>query len=165
MDLNDQKEQFSKAYVRAVVARGGYVVYEQEIDRDSVDLGIASVGGLGTYRSPKLELQLKCTSRDVMDATHVRFPLKIKNYDDLRFSNYQVPRILVVVVVPDRIEDWLVQSEDELAVRHCGYWESLRGRGDSSNIETVTIPIPRDQQFTVQSLIDMMERIRNGGLP
>jgi hypothetical protein len=132
MDLNDQKELFSKAYVRAVAARSGYTAHEPELDRDSVDLEIAAIAGSGTYRSPKLDLQLKCTSRDIVDATHVKFPLKIKNYDDLRLPNYQVPRILVVVVVPGRIHDWLAQSEDELVLRHCGYWVSLRGREESS---------------------------------
>ena len=36
MDLNKQKEQFSIAYVRAVIAAAGYNVYKMEVDEDSV---------------------------------------------------------------------------------------------------------------------------------
>ena len=52
--------------MQAVTAAAGYNVYKPEVDDDSVDLGIAARGGKGTFRSPKLELQLKCTSIDVL---------------------------------------------------------------------------------------------------
>lgn len=165
MDPNQQKEQFSKAYVRAVAAVGGYTVHEPEVDDDSINLGLAATGGHGLYRSPRLELQLKCTAQSVLDEECLRFPLKIKNYNDLRLQNFLVPRILIVVTVPDRIEDWVLQSEQELAMRHCGYWISIRGMDESANSETVTIAIPRGQQFTVECLTSMMQRIRDGGLP
>lgn len=165
MDINQQKEQFSNAYVRAVAAVAGFTCYKPEPDVDSVDWCIAAVGGRGTTRSPKVELQLKCTSRDVMDDKVIGYPLKIKNYDDLRADNYQVPRILVIVLVPDKLEDWLRQSEDEMAMRHCGYWVSLRSQPQTDNEASVTVRIPRVQQFTVDSLKELMERISNGGLP
>jgi len=38
-----------------------------------------------------------------------------------------VPRILVVVTVPAVAQEWLSQSEEEMVLRHCGYWISLRG--------------------------------------
>jgi hypothetical protein len=165
MDINQQKEQFSNAYLRAVASVAGYTCYKPEPDTDSVDWGIAAVGGKGTTRSPRVEMQLKCTGRSVMDVECVRFPLKIKNYDDLRAENYQVPRILIVVAVPQDIKEWLLHSEEELAMRHCGYWVSLRGHGASTNSETVTVALPRKQQFTVDALRDMMVRIGNGDLP
>jgi hypothetical protein len=39
-----------------------------------------------------------------------------KNYDDLRYTNVYVPRILVVVVLADDINSWLYQCEEELVV-------------------------------------------------
>ncbi|MCL6543278.1 MAG: DUF4365 domain-containing protein [Roseiflexus sp.] len=45
MNLSRQKEQFSIAWVRAVVSVAGYAVYHPEVDDDSVDLGIAVRGG------------------------------------------------------------------------------------------------------------------------
>jgi hypothetical protein len=42
-------------------------------------------------------------------------------------ENVQVPRILLVLVVPDEIERWIDQTEEKLSMYHCVYWESLRG--------------------------------------
>ena len=165
MDENQQKEQFSNAYLRAVAATAGYNVYKPEVDDDSVDWGIGARGGGGTVRSPKVELQLKCTSGAVLKEGHISFPLKLKNYDDLRHADYQVPRILVVVWVPKNVSDWLLQSEESLALHHCGYWVSLRGRGEAGNTENVTVHLSRTNMFSVDELKGMMHRIAKGGLP
>jgi len=124
MDENRQKEPFSNAYLRAVVATAGFSMYKPEVDDESVDWRIGARGGGGTTRSPKMELQLKCTSREVLKDGHVAFPLKVKNYNDFRHTDYQVPRILVVVLVPQDVSAWIAQSEDSLALRPCGYWLS-----------------------------------------
>jgi len=165
MDVNQQKEQFSNAYVSAVVSVAGYALYKPQVDDDSIDWGIADRGGRGTIRSPKVDLQLKCSGRHILADEEVGFPLKVKNYNELRPENYQVPRILVVVLVPDRIEEWLKHSEESLAMHHCGYWCSLRGNPEADNTSTVTVRVPRSQQFTVESVTSIMDRIREGGLP
>lgn len=165
MNINQQKEQFSNAYLRAVAAVAGFIFYKPYPDIDSIDWGIAAVGGKGTIRSPKVELQLKCSARDLMDDSTIKYPLKIKNYNDLRDDNYQVPRILVVILIPDEIDSWLAHTEEELAMRHCGYWVSLRGYPERKNNETITVALPRVQQFTVNGLKQIMIRIGNGGLP
>ena len=65
MEVNLQKEQFSNAYLQAVTAVAGYSLYKPFVDDDSVDWGIAAKGREGRIRSPRLELQLKSTSRNV----------------------------------------------------------------------------------------------------
>ncbi|BAY95550.1 MULTISPECIES: DUF4365 domain-containing protein [unclassified Tolypothrix] len=109
MDINQQKEQFSITYIRAIAAVAGYSLYRPEIDNDSVDLGIISRGGTGKILSPRLELQLKCTARDILDKNYIRYPLILKNYNDLKI-NALVPRILVVVLIPEKITDWIKQT-------------------------------------------------------
>lgn len=164
MDINLQKEQFSNAYIQAVASVAGYSLYKPNVDDDSVDWGIAASGRIGIISSPRLELQLKCTSREILDDKYLRYPLKIKNYNDLRM-NCLVPRILVVVLVPDNIDAWLQQSETELCMKHCGYWISLRDRPDTENKQTVTVVLPRSNQFTVESVNEMIQRISQGGNP
>jgi len=134
------------------------------VDDDSVDLGLAARGGTEPILSPQLELQLKCTSRNVLEESFVRYPLKLKNYDDLRISTL-VPRILVVVLVPEDLADWLQQQEEELCLRYCGYWISLRGMSQTQNTKTVTVELPRSNQFTVEALQSMIQRISFGGFP
>lgn len=162
MDLNKQKEQFSIAYVRAVIAAAGYNVYKMEVDEDSVDLGIAATASLDLPLRPRLDLQLKCTAGEgVLHDEFMHFPLKVKNYGDLRNSGL-VPQALVVVIVPTAVEDWLTQTEEQLVLRRCGYWLSLLGEPAVDNAESVTVRIPRTQQFTPLALQDMMTRINDG---
>lgn len=165
MDVNQQKEQFSNAYVRAVASIAGYSVYRPEVDDDSIDLGIAARGGTGRIRSPRLELQLKSTSREVLDDNAIRYPLKLKNYNDLRLDDFAIPRILVVVLIPDNLADCLQQSETELCMKYCGYWVSIRGIALTKNTTAVTITIPRTNQFTVTALQSIMQGIGQGIKP
>ncbi|OKH44154.1 hypothetical protein NIES2101_29030 [Calothrix sp. HK-06] len=164
MDINQQKEQFSITYIRAIAAVAGYSLYRPEVDNDSVDLGMVSTGGTGKIVAPRLELQLKSTARNLSNENYINYPLKLKNYNDLKI-NALVPRILVIVLIPEKITDWIKQTEDELCLRYCAYWVSLRGMADTENTTNVTIEIPRSNQFTPLSLQAMIERISSGGLP
>jgi len=162
VEINQQKEQFSNAYIQAVASVAGYSLYKPAVDDDSVDWGIAARGGTGRIRSPRLELQLKSTSRDLLDDSNVRYPVKLKNYDDLRMDNFAIPRILVVVLLPDNLDEWLQQSEEELCLRYCAYWLSLRGMPQTQNTVTVTVSLPRSNQFTVSYLQSLMQLISGG---
>jgi hypothetical protein len=166
MDLSQRKEQFSVAYLSVVVTTAGYNLYQPRVDHDSVDWEITARRSEELARRPRIDVQLKCTQRAEPFADEaIRFPVKRKNYEDLRDDLVMVPRILVVVLVPRQLRDWLHHSEEELALRHCGYWVSLRGLPSTPNRQTVTVPVPRSQQFTVEALQQMMKRINDGGLP
>ena len=91
--------------------------------------------------------------------------IKLKNYNDLRIEQILVPRILVVVLVPDDPDDWLAHTEAELAFRRCGYWSSLRGLPASANATGQTVRMSRRRTFTIEAVRAIMTRIGNGGLP
>ena len=164
MDLNAQKEQFSRSYVQAVASIAGYAWSEPSVDEDSVDLTLAAKGYQGTIRSPKLDLQLKCNA-DKLPTADFSFPLKLKNYDDLRDEALMVPRILVVLIVPDNTSDWLQHSASEMILRRCAYWTSIRGAAASTNTTTVTVTMNDLKHFCPTSLLDIMKRIGSGALP
>lgn len=165
MDLNAQKEQFSRAYVQAVAAVAGYAWSQPSVDNDSVDQTLSARGGGGTIKSPKLDLQLKCHARSAPAEMEFTYPLKIKNYDDQRDDSVMVPRILVVVLVPDQLADWINHTESQLALRRCGYWTSLRGLPATQNANTVSVTVHRSQQFHCDGVLQLMQRIAAGGLP
>ncbi|HEY7422650.1 MAG TPA: DUF4365 domain-containing protein [Gemmataceae bacterium] len=151
MTKEQQKEQFSIAYVRAVAAAAGVNIYRPEVDADSLDIGFAVRSIIGRLRPPRLEAQLKCTTENGDGAANLRFELKIKNYNELRGAHL-VPRVLIVVVVPKRPQDWLSQDHESLALHHCGYWLSLRDMPEMTNRKSVIVRIPRTQIFTVAAL-------------
>lgn len=78
MFLTQKQEDFSRAYVRAVVAAAGLRYSEPSPDDDSVDLTVAERGLNGTVRSPKLDIQLKCTmaSSPIQALWHYDLPIK-----------------------------------------------------------------------------------------
>lgn len=165
MDLGMRKEQFSRAYVQAVAACAGFAWSTPSVDDDSVDMILHQRGGAGTIHSPRVELQLKCKAAPSPADDAFSHAIKLKNYNDLRDERVLVPRILVVVLVPDDPSEWLEHSEAEMAMRRCGYWVTLRGSPPSENLTAQTIQIPREQMFTVQSVQGIMQRISEGGLP
>lgn len=122
-------------------------------------------GGGGTIRSPRVDLQLKCKAALTPIEDTFSHSIKLKNYDDLRDESVLVPRILVVVLVPDDLKDWLSHSETELTLRRCGYWVSLRGLPVSTNSTTQTVQMLRSKAFTVTALQEIMQRIGQGSLP
>jgi len=165
VDSNKQKEQFSNAFVVAVAAAAGFVTGKWDVDDDSIDWQIAASGGHGTRRSPRLELQLKCTARPSIVDGSIRFPLSAKNYEDLIPENVSVPRILVAVIVPTQVSDWFTLSDESLILRNCAYWVSLRGLEPSENEVSVAVGVPLAQRFDVSALGAIMERVRAGELP
>ena len=166
MTPNRQKEQFSIAYTRAVAASAGFKISREEVDDDSIDVGVACTGGNDTVRSPRCDIQLKCTSNGIVTDDSVRFVLPLKNYNDLRASNLHVPRILVALLVPNvEAEKWLEQDEASLRLFKCAYWRTLRGEPETPNSSTVTVEVPRANVFGVDALKTIMSRIGNGGNP
>lgn len=164
MDPQKQKEEFSRAYVLAVAAAAGMSTYGLSVDDDSIDIGLAARGGQGRLRSPRIELQLKCTAEQPPPGPDFPHELKIKNYEELCGASV-VPRILVVVVVPELPGDWLNHSEDQLVLRRCAYWVSLREMPNVQNTRSVTIRMPRVQVFNVTALIQLMSMVGEGRAP
>ena len=157
MNLNEQKEQFSLAYIRAVAAQAGYQITRPELDNDSVDgILMADFGP-----RPKIEFQAKATSQQVVRGKNIHFALKIKNYDDLR-ADTMIPRILIVVLMPKEKSQWLTQTQEQLCLRHCGYWLSLEEHQEVGNTTSVTVHIPLVNMFNVEQLVDLMTKVEKG---
>lgn len=165
MDLTMQKEQFSLAYVHAVAACAGYGWSRRNVDDDSVDISIHQRGTNGTVRSPQLDLQVKATAVPTTMEDRIAFPLKMKNYDDLRPENLMVPRLLVLVLVPENPAEWIEHTDEEMVMRRCGYYLSLRGRPDTDNQHTTTVHVPRGNMFSPDSLQNLMNEIALGTMP
>jgi hypothetical protein len=158
MDLNAQKEQFSVAFIYAVSSVAGCGMARPLPDDDSIDWTLNK----SLSRRPRLDIQLKCTAGDDGLGTHISFPLKLKNYDDLILTNLISPRALVLVTVPKDIEDWMLWSVDDCSLRHCAYWASLRGLPPTSNDTSVTVQIPRKNIFNAEALTALMDKINEG---
>ena len=165
MDINIQKEEFSYAYIYAVVSAAGYSfqIANRPLDIGGIDIIITGEEKEYSLYPPRLEVQVKSTSTAVIDNEFIRYPLKLKNYNELRKSKTLVPKILVVALLPDNPEEWVNQSEEELCLRRCGYWLSLKEQPETQNTESVTVYLPRQQLFTVSAIKNIMDTIEARG--
>lgn len=164
LTLDQQKEQFSVAYVHAVASAAGCSIKDVKVDDDSVDVTVVSRIEGKKLHSPELNIQLKATSQDILDELELTYPLKLKNYEDLR-KRTLVPRILVVMVVPEDADLWLRQAEFKTHVYRCCYWTSLWGLGATRNTSNVSVKLPRKNLLTPVTLSSIMSTIADGGRP
>ncbi len=111
---------------------------------------------------PSLDLQLKATIdlREGADGDF-RYALRKRNYDLLRCPTL-VPRILLVLALPEDEGDWLSVSEEQLILRRCAYWVSLKNATAVENTTAVTVTIPRTNRLDVGELKRLMEMARTG---
>lgn len=161
MELSQRKEQYSAAFLRAIASIAGYGLAEPKLDDDSIDWVISGRSANGLISRPRLEVQLKYSAQSLLKEEHLHFPLDLKNYNDLRLSEQELlaPRLLIVMLVPQNISEWLAQSETENTLKQCAYWMSLQGMEPTTNATNVMVRLPRKQLFTASSLSDIMERI------
>ncbi len=164
--LNDLKSEFSLAYARAIAHAAGYFAQgaERLMDADGVDLTIFARGGGGVVRSPRLDLQVKATAAN-LEGDPFEFKLEVKNYNELRSAEFQVPRILLIVSVPAELDNWVDADETRLLMRHCGYWKSLHGAPPPNNETKEPIFVARTSLFHVDQLKAIMQRVADGQLP
>ena len=161
----DCQEFFSEAYIAAISAVAGFSFEYKKVDRNSIDVFITQrIDGNNCPQIEELKIQLKCTYAHTPQNGVLTYPLKIKNYNDLRQESLLIPRILVVVYTPNlpRI-NWLQHNNNHLILKYEAFWVSLRGRGSVTN--TTTININLKQKFTVSSLQALMDSIANGNYP
>jgi len=157
---NDREEELSRAYVQAVAAMAEYMTAEFRPDRDGTDIQIRAGGSM----RPSLDIQLKATiNLGPAKEGKFQYPLKRRNYDLLREPTL-VPNILVLLALPYNRAEWLTVTPDELVLRRCAYWASLKGFPETENKDTVTISLEHKNRFDVEALKSLMERARTGDL-
>jgi len=156
------ESELSIAYVLAIAAHSGFATEVKRIDMDSVDITVEAKGQLTSQsilHAPKIDIQLKASYRcDLSDPDEIPYDLKIKNYNELR-GNYLVPRILVVLSLPTSQNDWLTHSINELIMKNCAYWLSLKGFPDENNDTKKRVKIPRNNVFSQTAIKEILERV------
>lgn len=158
LSIQDRQEALSRTYTAAIAASAGYTTYEPSVDRDSVDLGINAGGSM----RPNLHLQLKATINLRKAGDVFKFPLKRKNYDDLR-AQTQVPRIIVVLSLPKNEETWVNVSLQKLVLKRSAFWASLKNMPElPDGQQSTTIEIPVENHFDVDGLKRLMQMARTG---
>jgi len=139
-------------------------------DNNGIDAGVtawAPFDNGGYLTEVDFKVQLKATIEVPIDnGTHLFYFLRgVSRYDDLRANTVDVARILLVLFLPPDAANWLEQTEDELAMRRCGYWVSLRGAAATNNGTGATVYLPKTQIFSPIGLRQLASRLSRRDLP
>ena len=167
MTQNDIEEALSRAYVYAVAARAGINIATdiKDYGTDGTFKNLVSYnGGLVPSGFP-LDFQLKASINCKLESDYVVYDMKVDAYEKLVFrrNNGSAPQILILLVLPSDVGQWLGHSEDALIIRRCCYWY-LVGKEHTENTSSVRIKIPRNQQFTTEALEELLGKVQSGGL-
>ena len=159
-----RQEALSRAYIQAVTGKLGmscsFANFDYGIDLTIND--IVELDGHFVESGFRLDIQAKSSVNAEVEKDFVTYKLEVKAYDTLRVET-QVPRILVLLVLPTQESQWVDQDEERLILRKCAYWISLKGRGPITNQARITIRIPRTNLFAVEGLRSIMEMVKQGG--
>jgi Domain of unknown function (DUF4365) len=111
--------------LNAIAAQAGFLCTRPEHDFDSVDVLVEARGHLtadSLVRSPKLGVQLKATATIRDSSLSLTYDLPIKNYNDLRQTDYgDTPRLLVLLELPENREEWVSLTAESLILRRSLY--------------------------------------------
>lgn len=159
-----RQEAICRAYVQVISGQAGvsYTSLMQDYGIDAVLRTIQLYQGRHVDEGLQLDLQLKSTTRAIVEKTHIAYDLEIRAYDILRAPQPRRPRILVLFALPREEKLWVSQCEEMLSLHSCAYWLSLKGKPASKARKTVRIEIPRVQIFSVEQLHIIMAHLRQG---
>ncbi|BCM90380.1 hypothetical protein IAD21_02232 [Abditibacteriota bacterium] len=170
--LTSIEEELSLAYLHAVCARAGMSCLPptRKLDNSGVDALLHKEFSDAIYPQESdswLEIQMKATKKHAAaNGEGLSYWLKeVKRYDVLRDSTRHHARILVVLFLPEDPETWLSHSEEELILRRCAYWKTLRGDGPISTNTGANIKLPKSQCFSPKNLQDLMFQLSLGKFP
>lgn len=162
-----RQETLSRAYVQAVAAETGlsYNARERDYGIDATLYTIHRREHRLAEGWPCLDLQIKSTTLAGMTPLQVGYDLELKSYDDLRDPDCKIPRLLVVLVLPQAETEWVSQSEAELVLRKCAFWVSLKGQPATTARKTLRVFLPRSNVFSAAALHGILDRVRQGMEP
>jgi hypothetical protein len=162
-----RQESLSRAYIQAIASRCelncSFRAFDYGIDVTVHEIHQRNARYVETGFN--LDIQANSTYGAIVTDTDVLYDLEVKSYDDLRDQDVGTPRILVLLVQPEVEADWTEVTENELMLRHCAYWLSLKGMGAVDNTRTVRVSLPKANRFSVEALQGIMECLRVGEDP
>ena len=161
MTDSKRKEELSLSYLHAICAMNGISMEPQAHDDDSVDVILKKVylRSDNSKYNAQISVQLKSTSSGYIDnAFYFSYPLKKKNYDDLRMPATIKP-FLFILILPENETDWVLHNVEELILKKCMYWLDLKELPDCGNVSSVTVNFQKSNYISPETLDTILKNI------
>ncbi len=165
------ESELSYAYLHAVASQAGMACREcnRHEDNNGIDAQLTAwlpFVNANTLTEVDIKVQLKATIVEPHDdGQNYDYRLQGANrYNDLRSETIGIARILIVLFLPRTATDWLHHSPNQLALRRCSYWQSLRGAPEI-NADSALIKLPKAQAFSSDALTQLAQRLSRRDFP
>ncbi len=173
LSLPDIEAELSYAYLHAVATQAQFEckVSQRHSDNRGIDAQLTAWAPFkdGGYQTEvALNVQLKATVKEpaTPDGHFLSYFFRgLDRYDDLRMATIAIPRILVVLFLPPDRDQWLTVTPDELILRKCAYWQSLRGAPKVTGRTGITVYLPKTQLFTADALRSLATELSHNRVP
>ena len=156
----DFAEQFQIAITKAIASSCNFMHNDgTKPDRQSVDLSISTSyldKDLKYFVDSHIDLQLKTAINPTIINNIIKYPLKVKNYNEL-IGKRRNPKYLFVMIIPDNKKMWIHKFNNGIFLPCKYYWVNLEKYPPSNNKTSVTVDIPMHQELTCESLMKMLE--------
>ena len=154
-----RKEELSISYLTAICAYAAAGMEIHKHDDDGYDGSIRKIIKLKEYDfNSQIEFQLKSTSTRLhADNNFIHYNLKVKNYHDL-IRPGTCASFLFLLVLPEEEDDWLTVTPQNLILRKCMYWLSLKEHDETSNENTIVVNIPKSNFLTSEKIIELLKQ-------
>ena len=161
LDARSHQGKFGEDYIRVLASAAGLLVSQDDLDHDGVDFCIKLPGPSPRGWSPRIDVQVKTSSRPKQRAAAFDFDgLNQRQFNKLAGPDYVVPRFLFLVVVPAKSDQYAALNTGGLLLRDVGYYVSLRDRmpvdkprGDRH----IRVTVPTANVLTVTTLRRLIE--------
>ncbi len=165
------ESELSYAYLHAVASKAGMSCRDSNRHEDNNGIDAQLTAWLpyvnaSTLTEVDLKIQLKATiaEPEVAGDDYLYRLAGVNRYNDLRSETIVSARILVVLFLPQNAADWLNHTADQLVLRRCAYWQSLRGAPDIAS-GSIVVRLPKAQIFSPESLSQLAIRLSRRDFP
>jgi Domain of unknown function (DUF4365) len=151
---------FAESYVRTLALAAGLNVLHAAVDDDGVDAMIRYSGTVGALASPGIDVQIKSwSSPSGSDSDWHYDGLNQQQYDKLVGDNYQMPRYLILLIVPSDQHRLAELLDDGLLLRHRAYYTSIAGQPHIPNPRSAgsrRVRVPKANLLTPSALRSLL---------
>jgi hypothetical protein len=153
----DIKERLSMAYLVMVAAASGCEVRPVAVDREGIDATVCPIRGIRS----KLDVQLKATSHPtwVAGGNALSVSMARPTVERLRNGPRLFPAMLVVLVLPEKEDQWLSIEDGRTCLSASAYWTDFAAveEGDTCpDGATMAIRVDRSRLFTPAVIRDTL---------
>ena len=161
MTVENKKENISISYLEAICASQGINMQLNRNDADGIDVLLSKwlTQNNGNKYHAKIDVQLKASSSGHTEhENYYSYPLKIKNYNDLR-EPATVKPYLFLLVLPENEIDWVIHSVNELVIKQCMFWLDLSSSPATSNTSSTTVHFPKAHIVSPKALEEILQTV------